>query len=70
MEQPTTLTQNIKRTFKGIVFTYNEVYYLGYSVNEGTGCIDKEKKVPYYTKEQATINLKNIKAAYTRAKVA
>ena len=58
------LTRSIEKPFKGLVLTYDEVYYLDYEVDEETGIINKDHKVPHYTKEQATRNMKALKSAY------
>ena len=62
------LQRPIVSVIKGVKITYNEVYYLDCDVNEDTGMIDKDVLVEYYTKEQATRNIKSMKSAYLIAK--
>lgn len=56
--------QKVEKVIKKVKFTYDEVYYLDYEVDENTGIIDKTKLVPHYTKHQTNRNLKAIKSAY------
>ena len=37
------LQEVVKRTFEGIEFSYQAVYYMDYEVDEYTGMINKEK---------------------------
>lgn len=62
------LQRSVKKTYKGIYLTYNEVFYLDCEVDEDTGIINKEKKVRHYTKEQMNRNLKALKSVYLIAK--
>ena len=62
------LRRTVKKTFKGMKLSYNEVYYLDYEVNEDTGIINKEEKTRHYTKEQTNRNMKALKSAYLIAK--
>lgn len=62
------LQQTVETTFKGLSLLYTEVYYLDHEVDENTGIIDSEKKVPHYTKDQVDRNRKSLKSAYMVAK--
>ncbi len=57
------LTAEVTKYFNGVDVVFEETYYLDYEVNEETGLINKEKKVPHYTKEQTTKNMKALKFA-------
>ena len=62
------LHEKVTKRFKGIDIIFEEACYLDYEVNEETGLINKEKKVPHYTKEQTTKNMKALKNAYLNLK--
>jgi DNA-binding transcriptional regulator YiaG len=62
------LRETIKKTYKDLELSYDEVYYLDYEVDEDTGMINKNKKVKHYTKDQVTRNMKAFKSAYMIAK--
>ena len=62
------LRETVKKEFKGLELSFEEVYYLDYKVDEETGRIDKSQKVKHYTKEQMNRNLKALKSAYMIAK--
>lgn len=62
------LRETVKKIYKNLELTYQEVYYLEYEVDENTGMINKSKKVKHYTKDQVTRNLKALKSAYMIAK--
>jgi len=59
----------IKTTnFNGIEFSYEEVYYLDYDVDENTGMINKKKLAKFYKSTQVKQNSKAMKSAYEEAK--
>ncbi|MDC0584436.1 hypothetical protein OAO55_01765 [Bacteroidales bacterium] len=60
--------ETVKKEFKGLVLSFEEVYYLDYKVDENTGMIDKSEKGKYYTKDQMNRNIKALKSAYMIAK--
>jgi len=62
------LRETVKKEFKGLELSFDEVYYLDYKIDEDTGMIDKSEKVKHYTKEQMNRNLKSLKSAYMVAK--
>ncbi len=62
------LRETVKRDFKGLELSFEEVYYLDYKVDEEIGMIDKSERVKYYTKEQMNRNMKALKSAYMVAK--
>jgi DNA-binding XRE family transcriptional regulator len=62
------LQKTVKKVFKGLNLSYNEVYYLDFDVDENTGEIDRQNKVEFYTKNQVVRNLKALKSAYLIAK--
>ena len=62
------LRETVKKNYKNIELSYEEVYYLDYEVDEDTGMINKKKKVKHYTKDQVTRNMKNLKSVYLIAK--
>lgn len=68
-QQPTDeLTRKVKEKYKGLELEYTEVYYLDYEVDEDTGRINKDKKVPHFTSEQMDRNIKALKSAFNIAK--
>lgn len=62
------LKETVKKDFKGLELSFDEVYYLDSIVDEDTGMIDKSEKVKHFTKEQMNRNLKALKSAYMVAK--
>jgi len=62
------LQEVVKRTFEGIEFSYQAVYYMDYEVDEYTGMINKEKLAKFCTSKQMNRNLKACKEAYSKAK--
>ncbi len=62
------LRKTVKKIYKNLELSYEEVYYLDYEVNEDTGMINKNKKVKHYTKDQVNRNMKALKSAYMIAK--
>jgi DNA-binding XRE family transcriptional regulator len=62
------LKETVKKVYKGLELSFEEVFYLDYKVDEETGMIDKNEKVKHYTKEQMNRNLKALKSAYMIAK--
>lgn len=62
------LRETVKKVYKGLELSFEEVYYLDYKVDEETGMINKREKVKHYTKEQMNRNLKALKRAYMVAK--
>jgi hypothetical protein len=61
------ITKRVERFLKGVEFTYIESYYLDYDVDENTGMINKDNKVPYYTSNQVESNLISLRKAYNSA---
>lgn len=67
--EPTDELQRIVvKEFKGVTFSYTEVYYHDFEVDEDTGMINKNKTVKHYTKDQVDRNMKALKSAYMIAK--
>lgn len=62
------LRETVKKLYKNLELSYEEVYYLDYEVDEDTGMINKNKKVKHYTKDQVTRNMKALRSAYLIAK--
>ncbi len=62
------LTRTVEKSYKGVTFSYIEIYYLDFYVDENTGIIDKDKLVAYYTGHQTESNMKNLREAYNKAK--
>ncbi len=62
------LKEIVKKEFKGLKLSFEEVYYLDYRVDEETGVIDRNEKVKNYTKDQMNRNMKALKNAYMVAK--
>ena len=62
------LRETVKKMYKNLELSYEEVYYLDYEVDEDTGMINKNKKVKHYTKDQITRNMKALKSAHLIAK--
>ena len=62
----TELHEFVKKKYKNLESTYDEVYYLDYEVDEDTGMINKDKKVKRYTKDQQTRNMKALKNAIAK----
>lgn len=62
------LSEIVVKVYKGVHLEYKEVFYLDFDVDENTGMIDKSKKVKFYTKSQASRNLKALKNAYMISK--
>lgn len=60
--------ETVKKEYKGLMLSYEEVYYLDYEVSEETGMINTNEKVKHYTKEQVNRNLKALKSALLVAK--
>ncbi|WP_421920420.1 hypothetical protein [Marinifilum sp.] len=72
LRRDNTLTEEVKAikttNFNGIEFSYEEVYYLDYDVDENTGMINKEKLAKFYKSSQVQQNTKAMKSAYEVAK--
>lgn len=67
---PTDELQNIvEKMYKGIKLQYNEVYYLDYVVDEGTGFINKNVKEKHYTKTQMDRNIKEMKQSFDKLNI-
>lgn len=62
------LCETVKKNYKNLELSYEEVYYLDYEVDEDTGMISKNKKVKHYTKDQVFRNMKALKSVYLIAK--
>ena len=62
------LRETVKKMYKNLELSYEEVYYLDCEVDEDTGMINKNKKVKHYTKDQVSRNMKALKSAYMIAK--
>jgi len=62
------LRETVKKMYKNLELSYEEVYYLDCEVDEDTGMINKNKNVKHYTKDQVTRNMKALKSAYMIAK--
>jgi len=62
------LRETVRKLYKTLELSYEEVYYLDYEVDENTGMINKNKKVKHYTKDQVTRNLKALISTYMIAK--
>ncbi|NOR87598.1 MAG: transcriptional regulator [Bacteroidales bacterium] len=63
------LRETVKKNYKDLELSYDEVYYLDFEVDEDTGMINKnKKKVKHYTKDQAARNMKALKSVYLIAK--
>ena len=62
------LNRKVTKLFNGVNVVYEEVYYLDHDVDDETGIIDKEKLVPYYTKDQVNRNMKALKLTYSNSK--
>lgn len=62
------LRETVKKIYKDLDLSYEEVYYLDFEVDEETGMINTNKKVKHYTKDQVTRNLKALRSAYMIAK--
>ena len=58
------LQRTVSKKYKDIDLSYIEVYYLDYEVDEESGMININNKVPYYTKEQVERNLISLKNSY------
>jgi DNA-binding XRE family transcriptional regulator len=58
------LRETVKKMYKNLEISYEEVYYLDYEVDEDTGIINKTKKVKHYTKDEVTRNMKALRSAF------
>jgi len=58
------LQRTAERNINGVKFTFKEVYYLDYDVDENTGIINRESKGVFYTGSQVDRNMKALKRAY------
>ena len=47
------LRETVKKTYKSIELSYDEVFYLDYEVDGDTGMINRKKKVKYYIKRES-----------------
>ena len=65
---PDELQRIIAKDINGVKFSYTEVYYRDFEVNEDTGIINKDVAVEHFTKDQVGRNLKALKTAYMIAK--
>jgi len=62
------LQRNVTKETNGVKFSYSEVYYLDFEVDENTGMVSNDVSVEYFTKDQVERNMKAMKAAYMVAK--
>ena len=62
------LREIVRKLYKNLELSYEEVYYLDYEVDENTGMINKDKKAKHHTKDQVTRNMKALISAYMIAK--
>ena len=60
------ITETTTAEYKGVKFSYKEVYHLNYAVDEETGKIDYSRKDKFYTSNQMQENLDSYREAYEK----
>ena len=62
------LQRTVVKEIKGVKFSYTEVYYRDFEVDEDTGMINKSATVEHFTKDQVERNMRALKESYMIAK--